>query len=190
MNTKKICSKCRKVKTLEEFGSRKSSNDGRRGVCKVCINKSSRVYKKKRYSYKKEELLAKNKLWREANKELVQKADREKYKRNSVSIRRRVKLYSLTDKGALVGTQARQKRKDKIKATSDGTITQKALKELAKRQNNCCFYCYSYLEMLPPIKVHLDHVRPLARGGTHTICNVVWSCQRCNSRKGIQLWHS
>lgn len=34
----KMCSKCGETKPLEQFGKRKSSPDGRRGVCKPCRN--------------------------------------------------------------------------------------------------------------------------------------------------------
>lgn len=41
-----------------------------------------------------------------------------------------------------------------------------------------CAYC-----QVTGVDLHQDHFIPIARGGTHTLGNVVPSCRRCNSRK-------
>jgi 5-methylcytosine-specific restriction endonuclease McrA len=33
----------------------------------------------------------------------------------------------------------------------------------------------------------IDHVVPLARGGTHDLANLRASCARCNSRGGVEI---
>lgn len=56
--TEKECKKCGEVKILSNFHKRKQSKDGRRGVCKECINKqphrskeaSKRAHLKHRYN--------------------------------------------------------------------------------------------------------------------------------------------
>lgn len=34
----------------------------------------------------------------------------------------------------------------------------------------------------------VDHVVPLARGGTHDLDNLVLACMGCNCRKGVREW--
>jgi 5-methylcytosine-specific restriction endonuclease McrA len=45
--------------------------------------------------------------------------------------------------------------------------------------------CYMCDRRLAP-GWHIEHVIPLARGGTDTLDNVRASCPRCNRRKGLQ----
>ncbi len=40
----KRCSKCKKVKNLDEFANRKVSKDGKRGTCRECNNKYANNY--------------------------------------------------------------------------------------------------------------------------------------------------
>ena len=41
----KCCSHCKQTKSLNEFSRNKSSNDGYHNQCKVCKNKTNRVYR-------------------------------------------------------------------------------------------------------------------------------------------------
>ncbi|MFI8830536.1 HNH endonuclease [Streptomyces afghaniensis] len=34
--------------------------------------------------------------------------------------------------------------------------------------------------------MHVDHLVPLARGGAHSLSNLVPACQRCNTSKGAK----
>lgn len=45
-----------------------------------------------------------------------------------------------------------------------------------------CAYCCLVFDRLT-----MDHVIPLAKGGSHTASNVVPACRVCNSRKGTRL---
>ena len=49
-----------------------------------------------------------------------------------------------------------------------------------------CVYCAS---LLAPDAATLDHVFPIARGGTHDPGNLVTACGRCNRLKGDMLPH-
>lgn len=61
----------------------------------------------------------------------------------------------------------------------------RALKHAAMRDcGRRCVYC---AEPLALEEATLDHVHPLARGGTHSPGNVVTACARCNRLKGDQL---
>lgn len=47
--------------------------------------------------------------------------------------------------------------------------------------NGRCAYC------LEPCKAEQEHFRPLSRGGTHDVDNVVPACEACNRRKHAGL---
>jgi 5-methylcytosine-specific restriction endonuclease McrA len=58
-----------------------------------------------------------------------------------------------------------------------------ALKELVRqRARNCCEYCLSQAQFSPsPFSV--EHIDPLAKGGSSKDSNLAFSCQGCNNIK-------
>ena len=95
--------------------------------------------------------------------------------------------YSKSENGKLVTLNNQGKRRERMYSSSDGTITKDALKTLKENQNHKCYYCDCALDYTVPKQVHLDHIIPLSKGGTHTIGNVVWACCSCNSSKSNKL---
>jgi len=51
--------------------------------------------------------------------------------------------------------------------------------EILDRFNYCCAYCSR-----SDVKLTMDHVIPLSRGGKHEAENIVPACKPCNSKKG------
>ena len=47
-------------------------------------------------------------------------------------------------------------------------------------QNSHCFYCKNVISYK---NMTIDHVIPLFRGGSNTMCNKVLACSRCNHEK-------
>lgn len=73
----------------------------------------------------------------------------------------------------------------------DAGITEAALRE---RDGDCCYLCG--LEMsferyrmgnYNPLRASIDHIIPIAKGGTHTWDNVKLACLRCNISKNDSL---
>lgn len=62
-----------------------------------------------------------------------------------------------------------------IKKHSRKRITKKDLQFLRVLQDNCCGYCYMPLETY-----HVDHIFPIAAGGSNHVSNLVLSCPKCN----------
>jgi hypothetical protein len=64
------------------------------------------------------------------------------------------------------------------------------LREIVKnRDNELCQYCYKYAPDGEDGEV--DHILPLAQGGTDGIDNLVWACRECNqlkSSKTLREW--
>lgn len=61
-------------------------------------------------------------------------------------------------------------------------INRKMREEILRRDGYRCVYCDS--RQTP---FHIDHVRPLSRGGRDTMDNLVTSCQACNLAKGDRI---
>ncbi|WP_176489764.1 HNH endonuclease [Mobilicoccus massiliensis] len=71
--------------------------------------------------------------------------------------------------------------------TSEHVITLRDLNRLRYfRQNNQCALCSEPFTDAPK-SVHLDHIIPIARNGSHSIGNVQWLCSWCNKSKSNLL---
>lgn len=60
----------------------------------------------------------------------------------------------------------------------DGGATASEVRQLKKSAKGRCFYCRAKVKMLT-----LDHIVPIAKGGGHTLDNIVFACHLCNSKK-------
>jgi hypothetical protein len=66
-----------------------------------------------------------------------------------------------------------------------GQIRSKKLRfEVFKRDAFTCQYCGAHP---PAVVLQLDHIHPVAAGGTDEIDNLITSCQPCNAGKGARL---
>lgn len=64
------------------------------------------------------------------------------------------------------------------------TLSKKTRFEVFKRDGFACQYCGA----TPPGAVlHVDHIHPLAEGGTNTLDNLITACESCNAGKGARL---
>jgi len=54
--------------------------------------------------------------------------------------------------------------------------------EILENHKHRCFYCHRRM-----MRLTIDHVIPLSKGGTHTKENLVPACQSCNSRKSNKI---
>lgn len=93
--------------------------------------------------------------------------------------------YSKTEKGKNIQRDKNRKRRAIILGASlsgNAPITQKWFEELSAFHGHQCYYCF---EGGKPIT--LDHVIPLARGGSHVRENGLPSCKSCNCKKSSKL---
>ena len=74
MNTK-MCSRCGKVKPLTDFYSMRGKRKGLRADCKECV----RIRNKRYYAETIDKYHEKRAMFREANRELLARKEREKY---------------------------------------------------------------------------------------------------------------
>jgi len=60
-------------------------------------------------------------------------------------------------------------------------ISKKLRFDVFKRDGFVCAYCGA---TPPAVILHVDHINPVAKGGTNDIDNLITSCQPCNIGKG------
>ena len=62
--------------------------------------------------------------------------------------------------------------------------------QVAARDKFNCYYCcrnYQVLRTLD-IKIQIDHIIPLAIGGSNEASNLAFTCQQCNRDKNTEIW--
>lgn len=59
-------------------------------------------------------------------------------------------------------------------------VTKSLRFQVLRRDNHACRYCGA---MAPDVKLHIDHVTPVALGGTDDAANLVTACADCNRGK-------
>lgn len=64
------------------------------------------------------------------------------------------------------------------------SISKKTRFDVFKRDKFTCQYCGAHP---PGVMLHIDHVKPVADGGTNVIDNLVTACEPCNLGKGARL---
>lgn len=64
------------------------------------------------------------------------------------------------------------------------TIAKSVRFEVFKRDSFTCQYCG---EKAPDVVLHVDHIHPVAEGGTNDILNLITSCRDCNGGKSDKL---
>lgn len=189
----KRCPQCGQIKDVGEFYRNKTRRDGFTTYCKECIKENAHDYHQRNKEACRERL---NK-WRAENKEYVRERDKKYREENpDVEFKKQYK-YRETHKEQLYlkGKKYREEhreyfyeknaeRKELMKITDDGTVTNEYLEFIYHEQNGKCMYCGCDLNESGK---HLDHIIPLSKGGKHTCTNIQWLCPTCNLSKGDKL---
>lgn len=64
------------------------------------------------------------------------------------------------------------------------SLSKKTRFEVFKRDQFACQYCGAHP---PAVILHVDHIHPVAEGGTNDTDNLVTACAACNGGKGARL---
>lgn len=210
---RKKCSACGDTKGSAEFNKRARSIDGLQAWCRDCDHE----YAAKRRSAKAEQERARGRRWRAANPERARAATRRQYAVNPGRRRRSSQDYRKRnpDKAAqqnLIWRKAnaeylkvygRRRRKEnpwiarehvrrrRARKLANGPVERFADAEIAARDNWTCGLCHLPIDCESawpaPGSLVIDHIVPLALGGTHTRANVQAAHCLCNGRKGARL---
>jgi 5-methylcytosine-specific restriction endonuclease McrA len=194
MNTK-TCTKCEIEKSIENF----YLNRGKyMSCCQECVairrkeyyikNKSEIAIKRAIYqaAHRKEQY-AHTKAWRKRNVDKMREANRRQYANNPQhrqSVKNawreanvdKIKAFQKKYRLNHLPKMAEKQHKRRAKMRSNG-VYQISEKELIKLYSFPCIACGT------TDRVTIDHIIPIARGGTHSIGNLQSLCLKCNSSK-------
>jgi hypothetical protein len=216
----KTCTKCRTVKSLDEFSKRKTSKDGHQSQCKICCqnylsswiasnkekvkqtmrewrikNQEKEALALKKYAEKNKdqikkyqakwrlenaEKLKKDKAtWIAVNAEKIKKRRAEKYASNAEEMREKKRKH-YAENPELYKINAHNRR---VKIIETGEKLSRGLsRKLFKLQRGKCACCKEPLGD----DYHMDHITPLALGGTNTDDNIQLLRAICNRKKGAK----
>ena len=202
----KTCSKCNKEKAESEFYKCAANHDGLQSRCKTCAGAEGRVYRAKN----RDSLLEKRAEYNFEHHEERAAKRAEYYIEHREEIRARSRVANLTpqqqEKQRARGREkartrlilhpeecrAARRRYYKTSARARAAayaanlnreaagpkITPEIIAELHAEYGNMCPYCQ---EMI--VKGHIDHIRPISKGGTNVRENLVYCCESCNTQK-------
>jgi 5-methylcytosine-specific restriction endonuclease McrA len=167
----KRCSLCKQVKPYSEFYKNKSKKDGYDTACKPCRvirgkawreNNPEKIKESRRRNTASEGFKSYYRRWYQSHKDWMLD-----YNRKWVDQNRDKKL-------------AREANRRSREASVGGSVTGTEWAELKRKYNHACLCCG---KREPEIKLTMDHVKPLIKGGANTIDNIQPLCQSCNSSK-------
>lgn len=172
----KPCTKCGEKKPIIEFHKTNQIKSGYSTWCEVCYKEyhasysitNSEVAKKrakKHYNEHKEKHLADIEIWKKNNAEKVREIKRQWKLRNPD-----------------VEMEHCRARRARLKG-SGGVVSKQEWNELKNKYDYTCLCCG---KKEPEIKLTLDHVSPISRGGMNVISNAQPLCQPCNSSKNTK----
>lgn len=187
----KRCTHCMEVKSLDEFHNDSKAKSGKVAKCKDCV----RSYAKIRYTENKPRINLVAKLWKMLNRERNLESNRDYHKRNAQQEKeyKHSRYMENPNKHREDVAKWRKANPDKArvhdanrraKEVEGGFISGeewKSLKEL------CGLTCLRCGKREPEIKLELDHVIPLSKGGKNLIQNAQPLCRSCNSIKATQI---
>jgi len=192
----KQCSKCKNFfPATPEFFQRnhRKMKDGLVNQCKPCRNKKNREYhsrpdvrqrglaQMKTYADEhKEEKRAYDQVYIQAHYEKKRLQGQLYYQTHKEQMRANQQVYSNTPTARLNAQVSHRNRRAREK-DAQGRYTSEQIKDQYKRQKGKCYYCSHKVKLG---EYHIEHIIPLARGGTNAIDNIVLACPRCNLSKG------
>jgi 5-methylcytosine-specific restriction endonuclease McrA len=180
----KTCNKCFIEKSDDCFRVRLFKVN----TCKDCEKLSS----KNNYNQNKEKYANNSKKWKSENKEKIRdykkkvywsNPDKEReYKRNQYKNPLMFIKNALRWAKENPEKKAEQNRKRRVlkNGNGGGGVTKEQWIEIKVYYKNTCLKCK---KQEPEIKLTLDHVIPISRGGEHDVKNIQPLCLSCNSSK-------
>lgn len=168
------------------------------------------IYYKQYYLSKREDKIAQSKAYYEANKGSILEKGRRRWRKNIDKHRRRSKEIYAINREAILSKMARwrkanpdkanagrirwarlnpEKRKEIVRVNSlrrratEGTFTKEDIRKIMQMQRSCCAYCREKVGK----NFHVDHIVPIAKGGTNWPSNLQITCATCNLKKNDRL---
>lgn len=190
MDQCKACNLCGEKKSPEEFYRNAGTKDGLGSCCKRCsIDKARRAR-----LADPERARRHDRAYRARNLEKVRAKGRARYWRDVEASRERSRAWAAAnrdyfkawraDHDACMKAHYKAKRAKRLQVLV-GSIDVVAIWD--GRCGICGLDLDPNLRFPDRLSKSIDHIVPLARGGTHTQDNVQWAHLGCNSAKGARL---
>jgi 5-methylcytosine-specific restriction endonuclease McrA len=132
-----------------------------------------RAYLKTYRATHKERVRARQKAYEAAHRDERRAYEAEYRAAHKEEYRAQKRAWTKTPRG-----RAKRAAEDARRRAS-GYISPKTVVALREEAHGICPYCYGPIET-----GHLDHIVPIASGGTNERDNLIWCCGVCNMRKG------
>ena len=178
----KRCNKCKELKPLSEFSKDKSKKDGHQSKCKPCACETAKAWQQANPERNNEY----QKAWRKANSETKKawrKANSERNRKTQKAWRETNSEYQKTWREAnSEAIKSYCHRRRACKKNAEGTHTSEDVRLQYNSQKGKCWHCGVELNGV----YHVDHLIPLAKGGTNAANNIVCACAKCNLSKGAK----
>jgi 5-methylcytosine-specific restriction endonuclease McrA len=186
----KWCSRCEQELSATQFALGKGFKDGLAGYCKPCykvywaeyyarpeIKAKASQRKRARYQRDRDEILEGQRAWRDAHLEEVRARERGYRLANLEARRASCRAWHKANKD--LHRAARHRRRSRQAGVPAVAFTPEQLQQRWLYFDNKCWVCRS-------AATATDHVKPLAKGGAHMLCNLRPICQPCNSSKAAR----
>ena len=142
----------------------------------AAIKKKYREEYYAKYPEKLIEKKARRRAWQERNKERIALVNKQYRDRTKEKIKAYNKQWWENNRDKR--QWYRHSRLAKIGDVCDGTVTHAYVQSLYNKRK--CYYCREYTLIG---QRSIDHKQPIARGGLHSVDNLVMACRTCNGRK-------
>lgn len=164
----KLCTKCEKEKPEDQFNKDSSKSDGLYPSCKACYREYYRLIRDQKLKYKQK--------YRQANKERISEYRVMHYQENRKT---QIEQAANWAKKNPLKRRANEAKRRAAKAGSKGRHSAEDAESLYALQKGKCAACKERLGG----KYHVDHVIPLAAGGSNGRENIQILCPSCNISK-------
>lgn len=171
----KICQKCKIAKSKNEFGKHSSKIDGLHPQCKTCRAdyrarnaKNISDYQKAYRSSRPGERSRQQMKYAAKNPGKVAEKDRRYRAKHPEKI------------------SAHHRNRRALKMQAEGRHTADEVRSILQSQNGLCAGCKTELSTTGDNKYHIDHIMPLALGGSNWPKNLQCLCPKCNMSKGAK----
>ena len=183
----KKCSTCKTEKSFDAFRKSERGLHGLHSVCRICANVKAKEYqaknrqsvleKKKEYRGNNQEQI-KNYMtsYRDKNKEKLKLQTQEYRQKNVELLREKASLYAKSN--PLKRRASESHRRAKMSG-SNGKHTASDIRKIHAQQGYKCACCGVDTKS----KYHVDHIMPLALGGSNDPLNLQILCHLCNHQK-------
>lgn len=173
---KAVCVACDAMRIGTENKRRRDRDYGRRNAEKARLR--ARLWKKAN----PERARATDRLWKKNNPDRKKEGSRRWYRKDPgrqrfLAARWEAENAERHKEHRAAGARRRRARN----RGAPGNHTAADAAAILEAQGCRCSYCHADLNR---VKKHLDHIVPLARGGSNDRSNIQWLCESCNLSKG------